>query len=321
MLAAVSGGPDSVALACGLSELKRLTGGAGKLILAHVNHQLRAAESDRQEAWVAAFAERLGLPLLVETRTVADRAALDGDGIEAAARAERYAALAKLADETGARYVATGHTRNDQVETVAMRLLRGASLRGLGGMRSARPLTAGAALIRPLLGVSREEICSFLAELGQDSFHDQSNDDRRFTRNRVRHDILPPLRAACDGDLDAALAELAADAQAAFDIVKTAAQSALQACRISGSIGSNSAEVGFRVDTENLGKHPPLLQTEALRGAWREASLGEQAMTRRHWRTLAAMIGDVEAAAINLPGNVRARREGATLVVERLGPA
>lgn len=320
VLVAVSGGPDSVALLRGLDELKRDAGGAGRLLAAHVNHQLRGADSQRQQAWVETLATNLDLQLFVQQRAAASRAAADGDGIEAAARAERYEALVELAQQTGARYAALGHTRDDQAETVLMRLLRGAGLRGLGGMRRTRALADGVSLIRPLLTVSRAAVTAFLADLGQASFHDASNDDPRFTRNRVRHEVLPVLRTACEGELDALLAELATDAQAAQDIVEAAARAALQPCllpRPDAGVGIDATPL-LAVDAEQLGAHPDYLQLEALRLAWRDADLPEQAMSRRHWEQLGALAGDAAATPVNLPSNLRARRDRQTLIVERL---
>ncbi|MCA9237461.1 MAG: tRNA lysidine(34) synthetase TilS [Planctomycetales bacterium] len=321
VLVAVSGGADSVALLRGLLQLKQTAGGAGALLAAHVNHQLRGAESQRQQRWVADLAEGLKTPLVVESCEVSARAAAEGDGVEAAARAERYDALARMAGAAGARYVAVGHTRDDQAETVVMRLLRGAGLRGLGGMRHARPLTDGVALVRPLLDIPRADVERHLAAIGQPWVHDDSNDELRFTRNHVRHEVLPALRSACHGDLNALLAELAGDAQGASDAVEAAARAALETCRSDPPAASAPGTMIFCLYLAALATCAPLVRTEALRLAWREAGLPEQAMTRRHWEDLAALVERPGAAPINLPGNLRANVAGGLLIMERLANA
>lgn len=184
VLVAVSGGPDSVALLTLLRHLGQRWG--LELGVAHFNHRLRGAESDEDEAFVEALAAGLGLPFHVE------RAAevLRGGAIEARARRERYTFLQDLAARGGWQRIATGHTLDDQAETVLMRLLRGSAGSGLASIRPRR-----GAIVRPLLEVSRPELRRHLDERGIAYRLDSSNADRRFLRNRVRHDVLPILEA------------------------------------------------------------------------------------------------------------------------------
>src|SRR5205085_1637668 len=114
----VSGGPDSVAMLRGMVSLKESCRGAGKLYVAHLNHQMRGTAAGQDEAWVSKLCERLGLQISVERADVAAIAAGQGDGWEAAARSARYDFLRKVAERLGARFVATAHTADDQVETV-----------------------------------------------------------------------------------------------------------------------------------------------------------------------------------------------------------
>src|SRR5690606_37864975 len=128
---ALSGGADSAALLLATSELKRRAGGRGEVFALHVDHPLRGAVSDADALWCEQFCSRLAVPLQRLTADVEARARQDGDGIEAAARAERYRVLTEAAEARGARYLFMGHTRDDQVETVLFRILRGTGLRGL----------------------------------------------------------------------------------------------------------------------------------------------------------------------------------------------
>jgi tRNA(Ile)-lysidine synthase len=186
VLAAVSGGSDSVALAHILRELER----AGDLELAglvHFNHQLRAAADD-DERFVAQLAESLGVPLYANRGDVAALARRERRSLEDAARAARYAWFDEARANSGAAVIALGHTRDDQAETFLLRLLRGAGPRGLGGMHP-----KNGAAVRPLLGCRREELREWLRGRALPFVEDESNDDVSIPRNRVRAELLPLL--------------------------------------------------------------------------------------------------------------------------------
>lgn len=194
IVAAVSGGVDSTALLLALAELRD---DGFSLDAAHVNHHLRGADSDDDEQFLRKLCGRLGIELHVADGTL-DEAAIRERGIEAAAREVRYARLRELA---GGRLVATAHQKNDQAETVLMRLLTGSGIAGLRGVHPVRD----DGFIRPLLEVTREELVDFLRQRGVTPRHDRSNDDPRFLRNRVRA-LLRELHAV---DNLAAVAEQA----------------------------------------------------------------------------------------------------------------
>ncbi len=189
MVIGVSGGPDSLYL------LDVLHHQGYPLVVAHLDHQLRPESAEEAEA-VRQAAEVRGLPFRLRRCNVADYAAGQGISLEEAARTQRYQFLFQEARTCGACAVAVGHTADDQVETVLMHLLRGAGLDGLCGMPCwslPNPWSAEIPLVRPLLGVWREEILVYLAERGLHPNLDASNLDRRFYRNRLRHDLLPYL--------------------------------------------------------------------------------------------------------------------------------
>ena len=188
VVAAVSGGGDSVALLHLLAEL------AGRSLLtlagvAHVNHRLRGPASDEDERFCRDLARRFGVPCLVESAAVADVARSRRVSVERAGHHVRHAFFARAAAELGAGQVALGHTIDDQAETVLLRLIRGAGAAGLSGMRP----RAGV-LVRPLLEVGRVELRRYLADGGIPFREDASNADLRVPRNRVRHELLPQLR-------------------------------------------------------------------------------------------------------------------------------
>ena len=200
---AISGGADSVAL---LRALHGANGGKQPLGLVlravHVHHGLRGAEADADEAFVRNLCAGLGVDLRVEYVDTAARQAEAREGVEEAARHLRYAVFWQLLADAWADVVVTAHTLNDQAETVLMKLLRGAWTEGLGGIApvlrrtgSAGGVRAGEGrIVRPLLGVRREQIVAFLTELGQTWREDSSNQDLALTRNRLRHEVLPMLR-------------------------------------------------------------------------------------------------------------------------------
>lgn len=197
VLAAVSGGPDSVCLAHWLSVQARRKGLTVRLL--HVHHGLRGREADRDAAFVEDLGRRLGLPVSLVRADVKGLAKARGLGLEEAGRKERYRLLAARARRGLFSAVAAGHQLDDQAETVLLHLLRGASLEGLGGMAPRRTLAPGVALIRPLLPLTRSEVLDYLDVHGLPSRLDRSNGDPRFTRNWVRLEVLPLLEERAPG--------------------------------------------------------------------------------------------------------------------------
>jgi len=198
VVAAVSGGADSVAL---LYALRAASAELGfELRAAHVNHRLRAAATHRYEArLVRSTCAELGVPLLLREPlpgTVDREAERARCGPEAAARVVRYRELAAAAAECGARFVATGHQLDDQLETLLLRFLRGSGPAGLAGIPERGPLPMGAGsveVLRPLLWIDRKLIIEYLQSVGGEYVEDESNRSPSYTRNRVRHELLPLL--------------------------------------------------------------------------------------------------------------------------------
>ena len=230
VLVAVSGGPDSTAL---LRILARLRSRLGlDLTIAHFNHMLRSgAEAAADLDFVRSLASELNVPFVQGAGDVRARARHNHESPEDAARRLRYAFLAEQAALAGASCVVTGHTMDDQAETVLLHIIRGAGLDGLAGMRprSAWPFGSGPDLARPLLCLRRNETERYCLELALKPRRDPTNESLRATRNRVRHRLMPQLvainpraveaitrlaRAAAD---DAELLDACADACFPFD--------------------------------------------------------------------------------------------------------
>src|SRR5204862_6917950 len=155
----------------------------------HFNHQLRPT-ADRDEQHTAAIAATLGVPVLTDRADVAARAKAERQSVEAAGRIARYAFFDRARQHFQADVVALGHTRDDQAETVLLRLIRGAGPRGLAAMYPRKDH-----IIRPLLGVKREELRAWLGERGVTFVEDETNADVSIPRNRVRAELLPLLTA------------------------------------------------------------------------------------------------------------------------------
>ena len=199
VIVGVSGGPDSLTLLhvlCALRDELQFT-----LHVAHLNHELRAADSQADADFVAAVAREWKLDATIESRDVNALAQAQHLSIEEAARHARYAFLAEVAQQQGASVVAVAHNRDDQVETVLMHWLRGSGLAGLRGMNYTAPITnyklqiTKVKVIRPLLDVTRAEIEEYVQANGLTPRQDKSNLDTTFFRNRLRHEVLPYLES------------------------------------------------------------------------------------------------------------------------------
>jgi tRNA(Ile)-lysidine synthase len=206
---ALSGGADSVALLLlvhAANTQPRNALGVG-LTAIHVNHGLRGKEAEGDEAFVVELCDRLGIPLVLERVDTLAHAAGQHETIEEAARNLRYDRFRALIDSGQAHAVLTAHTLDDQAETVLMKLLRGAWTEGLAGISPVLEVPGGR-ILRPLLGTSKAELHRYLEGREQSWREDSSNSDEAFTRNRIRHHVLPLLRAE-NPSIDRTLANLA----------------------------------------------------------------------------------------------------------------
>jgi tRNA(Ile)-lysidine synthase len=307
VLIAASGGADSLALVRALVELRRSDAGAGRLIVGHVNHQLRGAESDADEAWLRDKCGQLELSFVARRSPMPTGA----EASEGALRKLRYRLLEVMADEIGARFVAMAHTRDDQVETVLFRLIRGSGLRGLAGMPRLRPLSDSITVVRPLLACSRADLQSYLRQIGQSWREDATNAAPKYARNRIRLELLPYLREHFNADADAAVLRAAEQADDAQSLIEGLAEKLVERCQAIAS----PAEIVLQAGP--LAGQPDLLTAEALRFLWRRAGWPEQAMTRLWWRELASLAAMGSPASLNLPGNVLARRAEAQIVMRK----
>ncbi|MEZ6065147.1 MAG: tRNA lysidine(34) synthetase TilS [Planctomycetaceae bacterium] len=284
-----------------------------ELHVAHVDHQWRD-DSCEDAAAVARLAERLQLPFHLHSVKADDVSSLPPH-TEAAARDARRRYLGELSRELSAAWVAVGHTRDDQVETVLHRVLRGTGVAGLSGIRPVSRLSANTQLVRPLLDCRREEVEAYLRSIGVDWCVDDTNRDGRFTRNRIRHDLLPELRDKFNPQVDAALERLAAQAAAIYDWLAGAAGEGLRQAIIECQPNS------VTLDATTLRAQPVVVVSEMLRLLWRRQAWPEQAMGSGHWDKLTAMAQQTTRSTHSLPGGMTAECSRDRLLITARQPS
>jgi tRNA(Ile)-lysidine synthase len=267
-------------------------------MVAHFDHRLRPSSAE-DAAFVADLAERLQLPhRLGAADQPLDRIA--GRSLEEAARHARYEFLSRQAQELGASFVATGHTADDQVETVLFSILRGCGIHGLAGMPAVRELTPGVQLIRPMLDVRRAQVKEFLSTIDAPFRVDESNADRAMTRNRIRSELLPLLRDEYQPSVDSSLLRLSQTARAVAGWLTHEADALLARVLLS------RASHELSLDAAALAAAAPVLAAEAIRRlleneSWPRAEVGHDELTR-----IVALCRADRRTAIDLPGKIRA---------------
>ncbi|MFI5274135.1 MAG: tRNA lysidine(34) synthetase TilS, partial [Ktedonobacterales bacterium] len=299
VVAAVSGGADSLCLLGALHALARrgVPSAPGLIVVVHLDHGLRGADGAEDAAFVVAFARERGLECVVERADVAAVARREHRSIEDAARQVRYAFLRRVARDMHAERIVTGHTRDDQAETVLMRLLRGSGISGLAGMA---PLAGDIA--RPLLAVPRAETGAYCAAHGWQPRHDATNDDTAAHRNRLRHVLLPALERE-NPRLRETLARNAAliGADAAY-LDARAAEAWAPAV-------TAESEAAIVFDLAVFRALAPALRHRLLREAQRRLAGLESQVEARHLAAADAfVVRGTNGTSNELPGGLRLRR-------------
>lgn len=316
---AVSGGADSIGLLCLLLECRYQLGVI--LSVVHLNHQLRGAQSDLDQESVARLAEEHQLEFYRAAFDVRAWASEHRVSLESAARELRYSYFAQLlgisaAGKAKLDKIVTGHTLDDQAETVLLRLMRGTGLRGLGGIQP-RIACGSGEVVRPLLNVRRQEVAHYLNSLGQSWREDASNIDPQFTRNRIRHQLLPLLATEFNPSIKEQLAELAEIAQGEEDYwqkqILTWMGTVIQPSA-PGNLGLGPPDqgkakgshvrpleatpVGYRVDLRWLRSAPLAVERRALQAMADEVGLG---LEFRHINQILRLASEERGTQFDLP--------------------
>ncbi len=302
LVVAVSGGPDSVCLLHILARLHKEL--KVSLHVAHLNHQLRGAESEADAKYVSELSRQLGIPATIEGREVKGYQAQKRLSLEEAAREVRYSFLAEVAGSIGAERVAAGHTRDDHVETILMHLIRGTGTRGLHGLQPRSELkseTGSITIIRPLLEVSRSETEDYCQSHELKPRIDASNVSLSPLRNRIRHQLLPLLKGYNPGIGEALLrtARIASDDIAFLD---------KEAARLWDEVAQEAGET-IVLDKERFDSLPPALKRYLFRAAAERLLGSAKDIEMRHIEEMMSALNKPAGKRFSLP-------QGLTLSVE-----
>ncbi|MBN1152861.1 MAG: tRNA lysidine(34) synthetase TilS, partial [Dehalococcoidia bacterium] len=307
LVLAVSGGADSL---CLLHALHRLSDDHLCLLhVAHLDHMLRAAESQADAAFVATQAAALGVGCTVESRDVASYREAARCSLEEAAREVRYGFLREVAGKCHARAVLTGHTRDDAVETVMLHILRGAGVRGLRGLEpvSQYPRAAvgcvkadGLRLVRPLLGVSRLDTVEYCRALGLEPRDDVSNRSPAYLRNRVRLELLPSMRQL-NPRLDDALLRLSAAATEDDDALESLAGEMWE-------LHVSRHDYRVRIDASAFAESPAGVQSRLIFRSVTHLTGDARDVTAEHIAAVRDIAAGAAGRQVDLPSGVVWRR-------------
>jgi tRNA(Ile)-lysidine synthase len=303
ILLAVSGGADSTALMYAMCAIKAenvpalpLAGKlSGDILCAHINHQLRGSESDGDEAFVIAQADKLNLAITTKRLDVRGFAHKNKLSIETAARKLRIESLLDIAKANNCKWVATAHQKDDNAETVIQRLVRGTGFRGLGGIWPVRKFADGIGFVRPLLCVRRDEIVEYLRKRNLKWRVDRTNDDCKYRRNYIRHRLLPALQQQCNGSIVEQLSELAQSAQKFYSLVCSSVE------KIWPQLTDCTAD-NVTLDLKSFLAQPPAVKVEMIRRSLTYLGGGERDLTHRHYeRVLQLSQQNISGREIGLP--------------------
>lgn len=301
----VSGGLDSAALANIMSQIVKTGALSGPFAIAHLDHGLRL-DSPEDFKFVRDLASSLGVKFIGKRVELAKMLGPDKARLEEEAREKRYRFFYEAACEFKATVVLTAHHADDQAETVLQRILRGTAMRGLAGIHETRILALDVRVVRPLLPFRRSEIEAYAAERSLKHREDSSNSDVRFTRNRIRHEILPMLEKVYPGCAEN-LAAVADAAQSALETLDDSAENFLKKVRKSKDIPK------YRIaDSE---KYPEYLISAVLDDAYYILRVGRAGLDKSHYAGFIKIFRTAtHGSALSLPGGVEARFDRGTLI-------
>jgi len=304
VVAGISGGADSVCLLFVLLEWREKYG--LEIEVVHVNHGIRA-EADRDVRFVENLCKRFGMPFHLRNADIPKLAGENKCSEEEAGRNFRYQVFAEVAEETGAAKIAVAHNQNDLAETMLFNLFRGSGLKGLTGIAPVRDQ-----IIRPLLCVTREEIESYLSEIGQDYCCDVTNDSDDYTRNRIRHHILDYARKEIAPGCVQSMGQTAQILAETEDYLKEQTQDAIDRCVV-------RKQSRYELDCEHFVKLHPAIQKRMLLTLLGHMA-GAKDLTRVHVDLLCELCTVEGNRQLDLPRNILARREYGKIYLYRQSP-
>ncbi len=306
VIAGVSGGADSTALLLLLNELRDIY--SFKIHVVHVNHMIRGEEADRDEQFVRNLSEKLGLSIHVFKKDVPRISKEMSLTEEEAGRIIRYDAFDEVMKEItkdGNRRacIAVAHNRDDLAETVLFNIIRGSSLRGIGGMRPKRDR-----IIRPLLMTWRSDIEAYLSSESQDYVTDSTNLMTEYSRNRLRNVIIPEMMAVNSGSKEH-ISALALDTWKLYDSIDERVESLL--------IGKKDADGNVTLDIEEISMLDAFTRNELFIAALGSVGGKRKDITRRHIEAVSGLIHSESGRKVSLPYGITAMRSYDRLIITR----
>jgi tRNA(Ile)-lysidine synthase len=309
ILVGLSGGPDSVVLLYVLNMIKAEYG--LDIHIAHLDHKFRGEESKTDRLFCEALAEKLDLEIISEEIDVPEIAGMKKISPEEAARQERYGFFKRIAEAKHLDKIAVGHNKDDQAETVLMRILRGAGMSGMGGMIPVKEMY-GFIVIRPLIEVSRKDIEGFIRESGLEFRHDSSNDETVYTRNKVRRDLMPYLEKNFNANIKEVLVNMAENLREENSFLEKVAKRKFK------SMAAVKKAEEIVLDIKKFKKQEEAVKKRILRCALREIKGDLRRFTYQHWKEMEDLIDNRPVNSIvDLPGDIKFIKSRKGLIVQR----
>jgi len=308
VLLAVSGGADSTALLYAMCALKAENILSVELLCAHINHQLRGAEANKDEDFVIEEAAKLKLAVITRRVDVREFARRNKLSIETAARKLRLDSLLDIAKANNCNCIATAHQKNDNAETILQRLSRGTGFRGLGGIWPKRVFAGNINFVRPLLCVGRDEIIEYLKKQNLKWRDDHTNVDCSYRRNFIRHRLMPELQQQCSSSVVEQLFNLSVSAERFYTLL----------CSEAERVWPKTVEAsGDRItlDLKSFLAQPQPVKVELVRRSLTQLGSGERDLTHRHYeRILQLAEQKASGKKITLPNGFIVQREYTHLI-------
>lgn len=303
ILVAVSGGPDSIALLCVLNSLKEELGLT--LCVAHLNHKLRR-EAKKDLLFVKRISERMNLSFIDGEVDIAKLAKVGS--VEEVAREERFKFLFKVAKRFKTDKIALGHTKDDQAETVLMRILRGTGLYGLRGIIPKRQIN-GFTIIRPFIEIERDEINVLLKKLKIKPRLDRTNLEDIYFRNKIRNKLIPLLKNY-NKNIKEILSDMAENIGSDYDYLFDVASLAL------GEVGLKNSSSIFKINLKKFLKLHPSIQRMVIRIAINDIAGNTRRLSFQHWKEIADLIFNRPSnSVVNLPSQINVIKEKDRIII------
>jgi tRNA(Ile)-lysidine synthase len=307
VLVGVSGGPDSVTLLHVLYGLKKDY--SLDILIAHLDHKFRGEESEADREFCEGLAGKYNLEIAWEEIDVPRITEEKGISPEEAARLERYDFFRRVAREKGIDKIAVGHTRDDQAETVLMRIIRGAGMKGLGGISPVKNIH-GFTIIRPLIEISRKEVEDFISGENLKFRKDSSNEKAIFTRNKIRLELIPFLERDFNSNIKEVLANMAENLQIENDFLSRYARR-----KFKGMSKIKQGEI--LINVKKFKNQPDAIRKRILRASLEELKGDLRRLTYQHWKEMEELISERPINSIvDLPAGISVTKDKTDIILK-----